>query len=140
MGVARAAVLALAVTLVLVLPATAAAPVPKTGAWAGQTSQSRAITFKVFAKGKKLKRLEVGVVGRCPSGEETGGTISYPDPLTISKKGKFQMGTYGGAVLKGRFTTKKKAKGTLEWRGARYPENGDPEPCASGSVTWTAKR
>jgi hypothetical protein len=140
MGLARAAALALAIVLVLVLPATAAAPVPKTGAWSGKTSQSRAIEFKVFAKGTKLKRLEFGVVGRCPSGQQTGGTISYPDPITISKKGKFRMGTYGGAVLKGRFTTKKKAKGTLEWRGARYPEVGDPEPCSSGNVTWTAKR
>ena len=138
MGFARAAALALVLALVLVLPATAAAPVPKTDPWSGQTSQARAITFKVVAKGTKLKRLKVGVIGRCPSGKKTGGTISYPDSLTISK-GKFALGSYGGMTLKGRFTTKKKAKGTLEWRGARYPENGDPEPCASGKVTWTAK-
>jgi hypothetical protein len=86
--------------------------------------------------------VEAAIPISCDSGASRSEDIRFPGPLGI-RSGRFRATAWGESTVKsnwgtmriiGRFTTRRKASGTLTYR-ARW----DGEFC-SGSTTWTATR
>ncbi len=132
-----AATLGLVLAAALVLPATAATP--KRGSWSGSTDQNRSIDFRVTRGGKKVKDLEFGFKGRCDNGARTSGTSKFAGKFPV-RDGRFRAKA-GDSVVKGKFTTRKKAKGILRWEGSFFdPFTFRSSECTSGRVDWRARR
>ena len=131
------AALGLVLAAALVLPAVAATP--RGGSWSGKTRQGKSITFKVTPGGGKVKNIRFGFRGHCDNGAGTTGTVSMPGPFTVSG-GQFTA-KGGTSVVRGTFTTRSKASGTLRQRGTLFdPITFRQVSCTSGKVRWTAKR
>lgn len=136
--------------LAAMLSASASAAVPRTGYYSGPTSQMIASTdpaapaeagevdFKVMKygsfNGTVRKFLKVGATTQlqCASGEVKQDYFSVYIIVggKIDRLGRFKY-SYKGFSIKGRFTTRTSAKGTLS------RTVGD---CKAENVTWTAKR
>ena len=135
--------------LAALVPSMAGAATPKTGYYAGSTSQmiqstdpaaapeAGSVDFKVRKNGSSAtarKLFHVGATTQltCPSGEVKQDYFSVYIMLggKIDRYGRFKY-SYRGFNFKGRFTSKTSAKGTLS------RTLGD---CTTGSVTWTAKK
>ncbi|HLM09507.1 MAG TPA: hypothetical protein VK307_07340 [Thermoleophilaceae bacterium] len=135
-------------SLAAALPMAADAASPRAGYWAGTTLQPAAdaatqpyagsVDFKVFkytsSTGPKRKLLRIGAATqlRCASGEvkEDSFLVYVITGGKISSLGRFRYaGT--GFTIRGRFTSKTSAKGTLS------RTVGD---CTVENVSWTAKR
>ena len=133
--------LATAVGLVLaaalVVPATAARP--KAGSWSGDTKQNRSISFKVTPGGAKVKAVKFGFKSQCDNGATSTGTTNFSGKFNVNG-GEFTA-RGGNSVVKGEFTRKRKAKGTLKARSSYFdPITYRSVPCTSGKVRWTADR
>jgi hypothetical protein len=148
----RAAIAALLAgsLLAAMLSASASAAVPRAGYYSGPTSQMIASTdpaapaeagevdFKVMKygsfNGTVRKFLKVGATTQlqCPSGEVKQDYFSVYIIVggKIDGLGRFRY-SYKGFSIKGRFTTRTSATGTLS------RTLGD---CKAENVTWTAKR
>ncbi|HKJ35822.1 MAG TPA: hypothetical protein VKA36_04575 [Solirubrobacterales bacterium] len=129
-------------------PAGVAKSKHKTGKYKGKVGTFARIFFK--ASKKKVKGLNAGVKTNCQRASD--GVITRTQvvatkskkKLKVNKKGKFKgKGQEDDGVawkLKGKFVSKKKAKGKFE---ASYfvfnPFTFDSELC-SGSGKWTARR
>jgi hypothetical protein len=121
----------------LVLPAVAATP--GGGSWSGKSRQGKPIGFKVTPGGGKVKKIKFGFRGHCDNGASTTGTVSMPGPFPVSG-GKFTA-KGGSSVVRGAFTSRTKARGTLRQRGTLFdPVSLRQVSCTSGKVGWTAKR
>jgi hypothetical protein len=127
---------ALAATLALALPATAAAPKP--GVWKGSVKHPEALTgaklaFRV-SRGyvRRWRAVEVAVV--CVSGSQ----ISFDNRtifvrVTRVRRGRIRkrVNVSGGRIiLTGRFTTRTRARGTIDYLV------GD----CGARIRWTARR
>jgi hypothetical protein len=120
------------------MSAQAGAAVPRAGYYSGTTSQAGSVDFKVFKygsfNGPVRKLLKVGATTQlqCASGEvkEDNFLVYIIVGGKIDGLGRFKY-SYKGFTLKGRFTSKTSAKGTLS------RTVGD---CTAENVTWTAKR
>ena len=131
------AVLGLVLTVALVFPAVAATP--RSGSWSGKTRQGKLISFKVTPGGGKVKRVQFGFRGHCDNGASTTGSVSMPGPFPVSG-GKFTA-RGGNSVVRGTFTSRTRARGTLRQRGTFFdPASFRQVPCTSGRVRWSAKR
>jgi hypothetical protein len=151
------AAIGLLLTAAMIVPATAATP--KAGRWSGETEQLEneafphlgglSIKFRVGRGGAKVKKVRFTASAHCTRFEE----IVYTKRI----KGKFPVvdghfkaeNRNGSALVKGRFKTKRKARGTLEsWRfnGTELvlvPGRGlvkRKRRCKTGTVEWTAER
>jgi hypothetical protein len=125
----------LALAVALVVPATAATP--KAGSWSGQTKQNKSISFSVTSEGKKVKSLKVGFKGSCENGASVTGQIKFSGKFPI-QDGKFKAQA-GNSVVKGEFTSKKKAEGTLKYNSTTFdPVTFRTVECHSGKVRWNA--
>ena len=126
----------LALAVALVVPATAATP--KAGSWSGQTKQDKSISFKVTPGGAKVKELKFGFRGTCDNGARVTGTTKLGGKYPING-GEFTAKT-GNTVVKGEFTSKTKAEGTLKSVSSSFdPISYRTVTCRSGKVGWTAK-
>lgn len=127
----------LALAVALVVPATAATP--KAGSWSGDTKQNRSISFGVTPGGGKVKNLRFGFKAQCDNGARTTGTMNFSGKFDVNG-GEFTA-RGGSSVVKGEFTTRTKASGTLKARSTYFdPVTYRSVPCTSGRVGWTAKR
>ena len=125
--------------LAAMMSASAGAATPREGYYSGTTAQQNgSVDFKVFKYGSfdgpVRKLLKVGATTQltCPSGEvKEDRFLAY---IILGGKidglGRFKY-TYKGFTIKGRFTTKASAKGTLS------RTVGD---CKAENISWTAKR
>jgi hypothetical protein len=130
-----AAAVGLALAASLVVPATAATP--KAGSWSGDTKQNRSISFKVTPGGEKVKDVKFGFKGQCDNGATTTGTTNFSGKFNVNG-GEFTA-RGGTSVVKGEFTSKSEAKGTLKARSTYFdPITYRSVPCTSGKVRWTA--
>ena len=131
------AAVGLVLAAALAFPATAATP--KSGFWSGSTRQGKSISFKVTPGGGKVKNVRFGFRGSCSNGATTTGTMSFGGRHTVSG-GRFTA-KGGTSVVKGTFTTRTKARGTLDWRSRSFdPVSLRQVECTSGKVRWTARR
>ena len=151
-SIRRAAVAALLACSLLaaMMSASAGAATPREGYYSGPTSQqitasdpaaapkAGSVDFKVFKygsfSGTVRKLLKVGATTQltCASGEVKEDRFLVYILLggKIDGLGRFKY-SYKGFTIKGRFTTKTSAKGTLS------RTVGD---CKAENVSWTAKR
>jgi hypothetical protein len=151
-SVRRTAVAALVACSLLAttMSASAGAATPKQGYYSGPTSQqitpsdpaeapqAGSVDFKVLkyhSSGRAARKLlKVGATTQltCPSGEvmEDNFLVYIIVGGKIDRLGRFKY-SYKGFTLKGRFTTKTSAEGTLS------RTLGD---CKAEDVSWTAKR
>ena len=125
--------IALIAALALV-PAIALAATPKGGSWSGDTRQNKSISFKV--DNGKVKKLKVGWKASC-GGAKLDSQTTFGGKYAVTD-GKFTAKSTNGTV-KGTFTSKRKAKGTLRFKQQVFTGFGY-ESCDSGKVRWTAKR
>jgi hypothetical protein len=131
-----AAAVGLVLVAALVVPATAATP--KAGSWSGETKQNKSISFKVTPGGEKVKKLKFGFKAGCENGSRINGTTESDGKFPITD-GKFKA-ELGNSVVKGEFTGKKKAEGTLKANASTLdPFTNRIVNCHSGKVGWTAK-
>jgi hypothetical protein len=131
-----AAAVGLVLAAALVVPATAATP--KAGSWSGSTKQDKSISFKVTPGGGKVKKVKFGFKAQCDNGARTTGTTNFSGKFNVDG-GEFTA-RGGSSVVKGEFTSKKKAEGTLKARSTYFdPITYRSVPCTSGKVGWTAK-
>jgi hypothetical protein len=135
----RAAVAALVTGCTLAaMPGAAGAAVPLAGYYSGSTAQAGSVDFKVFKygsfNGTVRKLLKIGATTQltCASGEvkEDRYLVYVILGGKISKRGTFRYAGNGFA-MKGRFTSRTSAEGTLS------RTVGD---CKAENVSWTAKR
>jgi hypothetical protein len=133
-----ALVMLVAASLLVAMASPAGAATPREGYYSGTTAQNGAVDFKVFKygsfSGTVRKLLKVGATTQliCGSGEvKEDRFVAY---IILGGKidglGRFKY-SYRGFTIKGRFTTKTSAKGTLS------RTVGD---CKAENVSWTAKR
>jgi hypothetical protein len=151
LSIRRSATAALAgAALLAAMSDAAGAAVPKDGYYSGPTSQqitptdpaeqpeAGSVDFKVFkyrsSRGTVRKLLKVGATTQleCASGEvKEDRFLAYIIVgAKINKRGRFNY-SYKGFTIKGRFTTRTSATGTL----SRIV--GD---CKAEDITWTATR
>ena len=131
-----AAAVGLVLAAALVVPATAATP--KAGSWSGQTKQNKSISFDVTRGGGKVKDLKFGFKGTCDNGARVSGRTSLGGKFPI-EGGKFTARS-GNTVVKGEFTRRKKAVGTLKSVTTSFdPISYRTVTCRSGRVGWTAR-
>jgi hypothetical protein len=125
--------------LAAMMSASAGAATPRGGYYSGSTAQQAGLVdFKVFKYGSSTgtvrKLLKVGATTQltCPSGEVKEDRFLAYILLggKIDRLGRFKY-SYKGFTIKGRFTTRTSAKGTLS------RTVGD---CKAENVSWTAKR
>jgi hypothetical protein len=142
----RGAVAALvAGSLLAAMPGAAGAAVPVAGYYSGVTAQNPAeqpyagtVDFKVFKYGsfngtvRKILKIGATTQLRCASGEvkEDRYLVYVIFGGNISKRGTFKYAG-NGFTMKGRFSTRTSAQGTLS------RTVGD---CKAENVRWTAKR
>jgi hypothetical protein len=132
-----AATVGLVLAAALTVPATAARP--RAGAFTGSTDQGRAISFQVTRGGGKVKELEVTYRGRCENGSGILGTTTFTGKYPVND-GAF-VARHGRSVLRGEFTTKRRARGTFEWRSAYVdPVTGRSVSCRTRALGWGARR
>ena len=132
-----AAAVGLVFAAALIVPATAATP--KAGSWSGETKQNRDISFKVTPGGEKVKQLKAGFKGTCDNGATFNGNTSFGEKYEVND-GKFTA-TGGSTTVKGEFTSKRKAEGTLKHTARSFdPVSLGYTTCRSGKVRWTAHR
>lgn len=139
-SIPRSVVAALvAASLLVALPGSAGAATPRQGYYSGPTAQQAGLVdFKVFKYGSSTgtvrKLLKVGATTQltCASGEVKEDRFLAYIILggKIDRLGRFKY-AYKGFTIKGRFTTRTSAKGTLS------RTVGD---CKAENVNWTAKR
>jgi hypothetical protein len=143
-----AAGVALAATAAAVVPQAADAALPKVGTYAGKTTQPSTIPYtgsvriKVSKAGGvfKLAKVTARLKMQCQDGDPaltSTSTFSIPSPTAglVSSSGRFSY-TYStsptsGVTIKGRFTTSKKATGTIARSDAH-------SGCYVGNVKWSA--
>jgi hypothetical protein len=131
-----AAALGLVLAASLVVPATAATP--KAGSWSGDTRQDKSINFKVTPGGEKVKKLKVGFKGTCDNGATVIGQTKFGGKFDV-EDGKFTTGSSGNTKVKGNFTSRNHAKGTLKHTSTTFdPFSLRTVECRSGKVRWTA--
>ena len=142
----RGATVAALVTgsLLAAMPGAASAAVPVAGYYSGPTTQpaeqpyTGSVDFKVFKYGsfsgpvRKILKIGATTQLRCASGEvkEDRYLVYVILGGKIDRRGNFKY-TGNGFTMKGRFTTRTSATGTLS------RTVGD---CTAENVTWTAKR
>ncbi|MGI9557156.1 MAG: hypothetical protein ACR2N5_04355 [Solirubrobacterales bacterium] len=126
--------------------ARTAASSPKSGKYKGKVGTFSRIGFNVKS-GKKIKKLGAGVNAAC---QDTFGTINRFQEVAVVKqkakikkngkiKGKGEDSNGTSWEIKGKFTSKKKAKGTFQASSFVFnPFNFTSELC-SGSENWKAK-
>lgn len=121
-----------------------AAKAPASGKWRGSVTPGSDINFKV--KRGKVKRFAAGVKAQCfdrATGEPTRKvklSVTPDEAITVSR-GRFSFRVFDSftgisSEGEGRFTRRKKAKGTLSATVRLDPAN---EEC-DGGATWKAKR
>ena len=126
----------LMLVVALAVPATAATP--KAGSWSGDTKQNKSIGFKVTPGGEKVKNLHFGAKGSCDNGATFTSRTSFQGKFDIND-GQFKAKS-NKTVVKGEFTSKKKAEGTLKYNSSNYdPISLSYVNCHSGKVRWTAE-
>jgi hypothetical protein len=135
--IALAALLACA--LAVSMATTSGAATPRQGYYSGTTAQEGgSVDFKVFKygsfSGTVRKLLKVGATTQltCASGEVKEDRFSAYIIMggKIDRLGRFKY-SYKGFTIKGRFTSRTSAKGTLS------RTVGD---CTASNIGWTAKR
>ena len=127
----------LVLVVALVVPATAARP--RAGSFSGSTDQGRSIVLQVTRGGGKVKGLEVGYRGTCENGSGIVGTMTFTGRYTVT--GGFFTARLRKSVVRGEFTRRGRARGTLVWRsGYVDPVTGRSVSCRSPQVGWTATR
>ena len=137
MAARLAAAVGIVLTAALVVPATAATP--RAGSWSGSTDQNRSISFTVTPSREKVKDISFSFKGSCENGSGTAGTKTFLGKFNVSN-GEFTARS-GASVVKGEFTRKRKARGTLKWRGSYIdPVTYRSVSCRSRKVGWTAER
>lgn len=146
----------------LALPAVAGAVIPKTGKYAGTTSESSptgtplSVEIKISHGGIKLKRFAISWTAPCDAGFSTLGQATRAVGV-LSSRGKFHgNGNYqsaGGNLagtpytaqvtskLKGQFVGMRKAKGTFQATAViTDTTTGAPvSTCTSPTIHWHAK-
>ena len=141
------------VVATIVVTAVAVAATPHTGRFTGATTgqgktiklvQDRSVRFRVGSGGTKIRGLTVGFKANCPSGTIESDHTAISGTFAV-KGGRFSGTGHidggGTAAVKGRFTTPRKANGTLRMRPVVSDlgvESMPPERCDSGTLKWSA--
>ncbi len=105
------------------------------GGWKGPTTQGRTINFRVGDHGGAVKRIVFRVESHC-----TFGTANHTVKLTgyaRIRRHHFSMSVTSGlskATVKGHFTARRQARGTLQWRTFE----SEVLSCHSGRIAWRA--
>jgi hypothetical protein len=101
----------------------------KAARYAGKTSQGRRVSFKV--RNGTVRRPKFLIVHR-----GCGAEVTFSGGDKISRNGRFSFGGSPGHYLKGRFVSRKKARGraAIEVSDTACPGSGMQE------VSFTAKR
>ena len=149
-----AGIVAALAAFVFASASAAAAVIPIRGAYSGATAAGEPYSMMVRTKKTgprrrpKLKRkasvgrVMAAVPVSCGSGENRSEEVGFPGPLHVGRKGRFGItgiaqSIDGGRVttkVAGRFTGRRRASGTLSYRGGFAGE------FCSGAITWAAKR
>ncbi len=147
--------------LALLVAASASAAVPEKGKWTGTTSQANPdgsavpVEIKVTHGGENVKRFTIGWNAPCDSGFTTLVQATRAEG-PVSSRGKFHgKGTYKStsgnlagtqysaqvtSKVRGRFTGKRRAKGTFRATAVLFDASGAPvSTCTSSIVRWHAK-
>jgi hypothetical protein len=117
------------------VPVAALALTPKDGAWTGQTSQGKSISFLVKSNGSKVKSVRFGWKANCGGGS-VSATTTLSGPANINNQDRFVLSS-GNTVVKGKFTSKRRASGTLRASQTIYGPFG-PTQCSTGRISWNA--
>lgn len=155
---------ALAGATILLVTGVAVAAKPRSGRWAGTTSQSLptgplTVTFRVSSRGTRIVNFEPEFQGRClkPGSPPTASPVIRTDAgrdIAIGHGGFHASGSDGrihsGSVtlatasdhVRGRFVSRRMARGTYS---LTFTFNSHAAPyglagytCRTGSVSWTA--
>ena len=87
---------------------------------------------------REVGSLRVSVEARCARGTPIVAEASFAGPFPV-RGGRFQVP--GGELrIRGHFTRKGRAEGTLRWRGPSYSSSWKSRRCDSGRVGWGARR
>jgi hypothetical protein len=135
LGGRRVRIAAIAVAALLVVPVAALALTPRDGGWIGQTSQGKSITFQVRSNGTKVRSVRFGWRANC-GGASITATTTLSGPANINSSDRFVLSS-GGTVVKGTFTAKRRANGTLRASQTIYGPFG-PTQCTTGLLSWRA--
>jgi hypothetical protein len=138
---ARAAriLIVMALALALLVPAAANAARPKSGKWSGEVGGAE-LTFKVSKNHKRVKNFGVFALQVYCFGSGLTTKVFAVPPVKVKKNGKFKTvfipkdedgQDEGKLELSGRFKTRKKASGNLN-----YLRSG----CSSGKRDWSANK
>ena len=115
-------------------PTATASATPKRGAaFRGRTSQRRPLTFRVTPSGRAVGPVRFSVRLRCGAGRRSTGV--QLTRLRV-RRGRFGTSRRAPAVsLHGRFTSARRARGTLRVRTF----DDQRRRCDSGTVRWSAR-
>jgi hypothetical protein len=157
--VALTTVLVLIFVLALIAASTVLAH-PKNGSYKGSTSQSGGdVSFRVAHRGKAVKGFQGIMNAKCTKGsaeQSIDGIVLEPNPDMAIRRNAFRFhGVFNlnsGSVviahnvdgnLAGEFTSKTKAKGTLNFKW-KFDSHAPPSfrgyACKTGRVTYSASR
>lgn len=146
---------ALGVAALLAGPVAVDAASPTPGKrYAGATSQERPLKFGVSKSGRRITKLEIGGAGPPPSGvilrcseranDHIDSRFRASDSVRIQEDGSFSARfktkgsiTEGELRFKGRFSSRRKGRGTINWSVKR---TDDGRTCRSGELRFTARR
>jgi hypothetical protein len=135
---------AVTATTTFLICSVALAATARSGHFSGQTSnRSQPITFSVAAN--KVRKLDVAFDVNCGGDSRVGSSVFVGGTFVI-RGGRFsgtRHGSDGGpytVTVKGRFTTPRKASGTVRVRVAYTDEGveGSSVSCDTGTLRWSA--
>jgi hypothetical protein len=130
-----------AVVAALALPATADA-LPRPGDYRGSLVDARPLTATVSGGGRYVV-LRAPLRYRCPSGASVvqPARALHPGRLAISRRGDRFGYQQPGTTLRGRFPSRTRLTGTLEFtRPLQATPTSPVERCTTGRLTFRATR
>ncbi len=142
----------------LLIPvALAVAVTPSEGRWKGSTSRPAPVHYRVLSDRSLIRHFRVGTDGPPPGGVRLRCSKAHgdyidaefvarkgaADAIPVDSSGHFAARydtsghvSKGRLKVRGRFTSKHHAAGTLNWK---VTERSDGRTCKSGNVHFTAK-
>ena len=150
------------VAALLICATAAAAAIPKSGKFDGTTSQTYpdgsqgAVAIKMTHHGQRIRSFDITWLADCDGGFTALSQGTHAEG-SVSGRGKFRgqdtyfsdqgnlTGTQYTAMvtdrLRGRFTSRTRAKGTFEATAVLSDAGGQPvSSCSSPTLTWHAAR
>jgi len=128
----------LLISVLLLAAGVALAVTPQSGAWKGGTAQNKPVSFRVVS-GRNVSNFKFRVKAECPTGFTVTsiGTLPWSEKITNSRFSFSGSSGDSSIVIRGRFISKRRAKGVMRFSAAN-PEA--PGRCYSGPVSWGAHK